>query len=177
MTIPGQARKTVLMLAFGAIILGVFNVGIQARERILREGETVLLELAPRDPRSIMQGDYMRLNYRIGNDARETAKNLPDNIRRGDLVIRVDENNIGRFERIDDGTELHPSEKRVRFHRSGSWVRVMPDSFMFQEGHREYYDEAKYGMFRFDGADSYLLTGLADENRNRIVPPGTSASH
>ncbi|MCQ9617884.1 GDYXXLXY domain-containing protein [Paenalcaligenes niemegkensis] len=53
-------------LAVGLIIcLGVANVDIWSKERLLREGQRVVLELAPVDPRSLMQGDYMALRYQI----------------------------------------------------------------------------------------------------------------
>ncbi|MFX7329222.1 GDYXXLXY domain-containing protein, partial [Acinetobacter baumannii] len=33
------------------------------KEMLLKEGQLVLLPLAPVDPRSLMQGDYMALRY------------------------------------------------------------------------------------------------------------------
>ncbi|MFT6791681.1 MAG: hypothetical protein ACJA04_000891 [Cellvibrionaceae bacterium] len=44
------------------LVLGVLNYGIYQKQKIKDHGEIVLLELAPVDPRSLMQGDYMRLN-------------------------------------------------------------------------------------------------------------------
>lgn len=38
---------------------------IHSYERILSMGQPVLLRLAPVDPRSLMQGDYMRINYEV----------------------------------------------------------------------------------------------------------------
>ena len=46
-------------------MLAVFNVAIYRNERLLASGETLYLELAPVDPRSLMQGDYMRLRYAV----------------------------------------------------------------------------------------------------------------
>lgn len=169
-----HAKKIAVMLALGAAILGVFNYSIHAKEQIRRHGQTVLLELAPADPRSLMQGDYMQLGFAIERDAQKAAENMPEHIRRGYLVIAPDENGVGRLVRIDDGSALASDEKRVRFHRPyPRWVWVVPRSFFFQEGHRQYYDEAKYGIFKFDDAGNHILTGLADENRVKITPPGT----
>ena len=55
-------------LIIGISVIVVFvSVGfsVVSREMLLKKGKTVLFELAPADPRSIMQGDYMTLNYRI----------------------------------------------------------------------------------------------------------------
>ena len=53
----------VLLLSLG--LLAMINWDIVKREAWLAEGEVVRLELAPVDPRSLMQGDYMTLNYQI----------------------------------------------------------------------------------------------------------------
>ena len=49
-------RKLVLWVVLG-LTLVVANLSIIGKERVLREGRTVLLQLAPRDPRSLLQGD------------------------------------------------------------------------------------------------------------------------
>src|SRR5690606_24345673 len=46
-----------------AIVLLVVNTGIYQREQILQQGQTAVLALAPVDPRSLMQGDYMALRF------------------------------------------------------------------------------------------------------------------
>ena len=51
-------------------VLGYLNLGILSKESLKANGETILLELAPRDPRSLLQGDYMALNYRLHNELR-----------------------------------------------------------------------------------------------------------
>ncbi|MGL5293385.1 MAG: GDYXXLXY domain-containing protein, partial [Aeromonas sp.] len=50
------------VLITGLAILVAINIAVWHHERALSQGEVVLLELAPVDPRSLMQGDYMRLN-------------------------------------------------------------------------------------------------------------------
>ena len=53
------------------VALVVINYGIAGREKILRDGRVLLLELAPVDPRSLMQGDYMTLSFDAATDIRE----------------------------------------------------------------------------------------------------------
>ncbi|WP_293650426.1 GDYXXLXY domain-containing protein, partial [Thiolapillus sp.] len=67
--------KKLRFLLIGLVILVVINIGIYHKERLLAEGTPLLLKLAPMDPRSLMQGDYMALNYQISRDWR---KLLPD---------------------------------------------------------------------------------------------------
>ena len=172
MTTRTNTTKAASVLLLGAIILALFNTAIMGKEHIRTQGEAVLLKLAPRDPRSIMQGDYMALGYQIERDITEEAKSLPRDTRRGYLVIRADENNVGQFIRFDDGGKLAQGEKRVRFHHPyPTRVMIVPDSFFFQEGQGGSYADAKYGIFKFSTDGDYILTGLADENRVEITPP------
>ena len=57
-----------------ALVLAVANLGIWQKERLIRDGQPIYVELAPVDPRSLMQGDFMRLNFRVPFDGvRELA--------------------------------------------------------------------------------------------------------
>ena len=49
------------------IILGLVNWSIATKERHLAEARIVYLALAPVDPRSLMQGDYMALRFRLSD--------------------------------------------------------------------------------------------------------------
>ena len=160
-----------ILLAWSALVLAVLNYGIYAREQIKARGETLLLELAPVDPRSLMQGDYMRLAYQIARDA--PVERLAAGQQRGYLVLRADRNKVARFVRFYSG-EVASGEKLMRFHVRPDSVeqrslRLVPDSFLFQEGHAGYYQNARYGVFKFADAHDYLLTGLAAANRQPIT--------
>ena len=79
-------RQLALLLSGLAIVAGI-NATVWRYERAMSSGEVVLLRLAPVDPRSLMQGDYMRLNYEI---ARELASSDAREKGRDTLVIRLD---------------------------------------------------------------------------------------
>ena len=63
--------RNVLVFLGLALALGVPNYAIIQKERLLASGTPVLEELAPVDPRSLIQGDYMRLDYAISRQLRE----------------------------------------------------------------------------------------------------------
>ncbi len=128
----------------------------------------LLLELAPVDPRSLMQGDYMRLRYAIARNA--PAKELTPHKKRGYMVIQVDGDNVAQFVRFQREEDLAAGEKLLHFHKRYNGVLIVPDSFFFQEGHAGYYEDAKYGVFKFDDSGEHLLVGLADENKQLISP-------
>ena len=164
-----------ILLAWSALVLAALNYGIYAKEQIKARGETLLLELVPVDPRSLMQGDYMRLAYQIVRDA--PVERLAAGQKRGYLVLRADQHKVARFVRFQSGEDLNPGEKLLRFHvlspdnPEQRTLRIVPDSFLFQEGHAAYYQNARYGVFKFAGANEYLLTGLAAEDRRPITAP------
>ena len=60
--------KSAIGVTFSALaILALVNFSIYQQEQQLANGDIVVFDLAPVDPRSLMQGDYMALNYQITN--------------------------------------------------------------------------------------------------------------
>ena len=160
-------RRTFL-LAWTVVVLAVLGAQVYIKERLLAGAERVYLELAPVDPRSLMQGDYMQLRYVVARDAAELVGG--DTPRSGRLVVRVDQDRVARLVRIHDGSALGEDERLVRYRRKGSRLQVVPGSFFFQEGHAALYERARYGVFAFGEGSGALLVGLADEARERIEP-------
>lgn len=165
-----NARLRLAILLAGAIlILGAINFSIIQKESLLHDGEPVLLELAPVDPRSLMQGDYMVLRYRIASSLPENEDSLP--ARRGKLVMALDENGVGSFRRIHRGEELQAGEMLLEFRHNPApnWrrntIRLGAESFFFQEGSADIYANARYGELRVAADGSSVLIGLRDENR------------
>ncbi len=59
-------KKAILFIIAGIwIAIAVFL--IISKEQILSEGKVVLLETVPVDPRDMLRGDYVVLNYKISN--------------------------------------------------------------------------------------------------------------
>lgn len=165
--------RNVVFIAASLVIFCAVNWAILDKENLRRNGDTVLLELAPVDPRSLMQGDYMTLNYKITADLGWVA-HTSDRLKRGYMVFAADQDGVGKFVRFDDGKPPGKNEKLLRYHIDGGRFRLVPDSFMFQEGLRQLYQPAKYGVFKFDGSGNRVLIGLAGPDKKLIEPPPES---
>lgn len=142
-------------IAIGAA-LGLFaiNYAIAGKERIVRSGTPILLELAPIDPRSLMQGDYMALRFEIadqlaaGTDTRRDGRHYT-------AAIRIDANRVAQA----DPNGKH--KLRYRWRDQGPWIGT--NAFFFEEGSAERYANARYGEFRLDeGTGEAVLVGLVD---------------
>lgn len=126
------------------------------KEKLLSEGQLILLELAPVDPRSLMQGDYMTLNYAIANTVRRS--NIS---KRGFLVVTLDERGVGQFARVQDRPIPVATGEYVLNYQKKQWsVDIGAGSFFFQEGRGNDYGKAKYGAIRIDNEGNTLLEGL-----------------
>ncbi|WP_338023537.1 GDYXXLXY domain-containing protein [Archangium primigenium] len=155
-----------LALVVGALVLLVIQ-----KEQLLQHGTPLLLELAPVDPRSLMQGDYMVLNYAISQEVRPGWDNPAED---GRLVLRRDEAGVGRFVGVETpGLALGPGELWLNFKVRGSRVRLGAESFFFQEGHADHYARAKYGELRVAADGTSVLVGLRDAERQPLGPPAS----
>lgn len=163
--------RIIVALAGLALLLGTINLSIREKQDVLANGRLVLFQLRPLDPRSLIQGDYMRLRYAdLSAPDKETVKLLPP---RGTVILKLDEDGVARFSRLDDATPVQDGEFRMKYKlldKRGE-LRYGAESFFFQEGHAKHYEAARYGVLRVDGEGASVLVGLADENRKLIETP------
>lgn len=160
-------RKTLLILTTLAL-LAFINYGIVQREHTLTNGQIVLLELAPVDPRSLMQGDYMALRFAVANDA---AQHLREQATDGHIVLTLDDKGVGRYARLDDGTPLAVNEIRMRYRKRDREFKFATGAYFFEEGTAQLYEPARYGEFRVAQNGEALLTGLRDGKLKALGPP------
>lgn len=146
-----------LLLGGLGLILAVVNVSIVRKERLLDEGRVVLVELAPVDPRSLIQGDYMQLDYAIGRTRGNV--NWP---RSGRMVVTVDGRGVASFDRIHEGEPLRQGELLLAYKRRSGRIRIGSDAFFFQEKRGPVFENAKYGELRVADDGSSVLVGLRD---------------
>ena len=160
-------NRNLLLWLFSLIVLFVVNGLIIQKEYLKTNSQVILLELAPVDPRSLIQGDYMRLRYVISREV-EDANNARD----GHIVVRLDKNNVAHYVRIHNPqTALAQDELLLRYRQREHDVNIGPESYFFQEGHAKYYNNAHYGEFRISKTGDVLLVGLLGDKFEELGPP------
>lgn len=149
--------------AAGLLVLLVVNVQISRSEKLLANGRDLYLQLAPVDPRSIMQGDYMTLNFHLANALRnQLAETMASH--EAQALVTVDARGVGQAIRVSDkSANAGTGELLLNYRRDGWRVHLVTDAFFFEEGRGEHFAQARFGHFRVDGNGRALLVGLLDE--------------
>lgn len=156
-------RQLALLLSGLAILAGI-NATVWRYEHAMSSGEVVLLRLAPVDPRSLMQGDYMRLNYEIARELTSRDARTTQNKGSDTLVIRLDAHQVATLVADGKPDRLASDERLLQVHQSERQWQIGPDAyFFFEEGSGEQYEAARYGEFRLQADGKTLLVGLRDE--------------
>lgn len=159
------------------VVLGLMNWSIAGKEKHLAEGKVVYLELAPVDPRSLMQGDYMALDYQVARAVYKVLPKITEEYRRwrhniaasdGYAVVVLDENKVASFKRISDEQGSGENEMLLKYRVRNGAVKFATNAFFFQEGHAKYYTSARYGQFRVDDKGELLLVGMYDKELKEI---------
>jgi uncharacterized membrane-anchored protein len=163
--LSNNVRNIVLAVTV-IIILGVINVEIFKKEAIVADGATVLLRIAPRDPRSLLQGDYMALRYSMA--ARVAMEAEEENIMDGLLVVELAEGGEASFVAIYDGQPLTDTQQLLKFRRRGESVRLASDAFFFEEGQWETYQRARFGELKVSNDGDAVLVGLRNDEYERL---------
>ncbi len=156
--------RRILFVVAGFAVLAILGWQVRDAEALIASGEVVMLELAPVDPRSLMQGDYMRLAYAIERRTIATEDPAPT------LILTVDGRGIATFARLAKDGAAGTGERAFTAKRQGSGDRITvePHSFLFQEGRADAFAKARFGIFRVDPEGRHLLVGLADADGRRI---------
>ncbi|MNT25796.1 hypothetical protein D3C72_1613390 [compost metagenome] len=151
-------------------MLVVANGGIWQREKLLASGKVVILELAPVDPRSLMQGDYMALNFAAGREVtrlrlgggnaaeQESVMGYePD----GYVLLAPDARGVAQPVRIQPDVHPHAEgEVPLRYRVRDNGVRIVTNAYFFPEGQAERYQVAKYGELRVAENGEALLVRM-----------------
>ena len=136
------------------LVLVAVNHAIVAKESIKTEGERIFLALAPVDPRSLMQGDYMALRFELATQIQIQSRAS---------------GSAGLLVQPDGIATLHPDQGapglRVRYRIRNGDVWLGTNAYFFEEGTARRYEGARYGEFRVDrDSGEAVLVGLADEH-------------
>ena len=148
-------------------VLAVANVGIWQKESLIAHGQPVYVELAPADPRSLMQGDFMQLNFRLPPMAGSPLDGWPGT-QRPRVVARRDARGVATVLRLDTGAPLAADELLIELTpKDGRWTLVS-DAWFFKEGEAARWQPARYGEFRVAPDGRALLVGLRGAALNAL---------
>lgn len=186
-------RRAVALAVVGLLlVLGLFNGSVWQKERLLADGASVTLQLAPRDPRSLLTGDYMALEYSLARElhalklkqARESASmsnppnaanptTRPDRPRTdrfelppqdGYAIIEADARGVARLVREQPSpAPLAAGQQALKFRVRDGTLKLGSNAFYFEEGQARRYEPARYGQYRVDASGEMLLVRLLDE--------------
>lgn len=152
------------------LLLTYFNYSIFKKEQTLNQGQLILFELAPVDPRSLMQGDYMILDYALTRHLEQL--NVPNEPlpKRGYVVLGLDAHQVAHYIRVQDTPlPLNASEYLIKYTSPGRYdIHLGAESYFFQEGHAQRYEQAKYGGLKVDLQGNSILVGLYNDKFQKI---------
>lgn len=147
------ATRTIILAAL-LVVLGGLNISIWGKERIIESGETIYLELAPVDPRSLMQGDYMALRFRLAEqiEAARAASSVDD--RQRSVPLALDDRRVATLGNSESDLYI-----RYRIRNGDVWLGT--NAYFFEEGTAHLYTSARYGEFKLDReSGEAVLVGL-----------------
>lgn len=169
--------KPLAALAVVLLILIPLNYKVQQFEDVLATGKPVVLKIAPVDPRSLMQGDYMALSYSILNDIRanlnesedgvftiETEKKRPSKVY---ALIHQDEQGVATLCRLENSLPRDFTDCAADVYlpvNNFKWLPELPSQeYFFAEGKGQHYAQAEYAEYRFKNG-ILLLARLLDKD-------------
>ncbi|HWK69313.1 MAG TPA: GDYXXLXY domain-containing protein [Burkholderiaceae bacterium] len=176
-------RMRALGLLAGLIAaLGLANAEIYRSERILAQGQPVVLALAPVDPRSLMQGDYMALRFDVADQLPQALGLAPAPVaervearRGGYLLLEPDRRGVHRLAAVLADPDAREGGKTVpegagdaasailEFRLRHGVAQIGANAWFFPEGQAGRYAPARFGEFRVDRHGRARLLRLLDE--------------
>ncbi len=159
-----------LLLGGTAVFVVVANLAIWQKEDLIAQGDVLYLALAPVDPRSLMEGDYMRLRFPTV-DAPEVPLLQGLGASRPRMVVRRDARKVAVVQRLFvNGQPLSEGELLLELTpKNGGWV-VVSDAWFFKEGDAVRWEKSRFGEFRVLPDGRALLVGMADADLHSIAP-------
>lgn len=180
--------KKILLIVNIVILFVITGFSAMKEEGYKKSEDYFYLELTPIDPRSLLQGDYMTLNYDITDKAQDFIYNNRTNIydeeneneveeikevrkladaKKAYIAVRLDENKVAKYVKI---TKEKTDEKDLLFiayKTDGFNVNINANSYLFQEGTGEKYENAKYSKVVLIG-NNLRLIDLRDKDFKEI---------
>ena len=169
--------KKILLIINIVILFVVTGFSANKEEGYKKSNSYFYLELAPVDPRSLLQGDYMTLNYDITDKAQEIIFNgIYDSkdennkfldMRKGYIVVSLDENKVAKFVKLSKEKTDEKDLLFIAFKSDGFNVNINANSYLCQEGTGDKYENARYSKVVLIG-NNLRLIDLRDKDFKEI---------
>ena len=181
-----RVPEYIISILVVGVIAYAFNVKAD-RDRLILTGKEILLELAPVDPLSLLQGQYMIINFAL---ERENIQLKEEDVNSGrihinhnesaTIVLRYNESGVANFNRFKDDQLLASNEILFKIKARRHWrdngsenfyrIDIEQESFLFKENTEKKYEEkAKYGVFKVGPDGDFVLVDLADKDLNKLT--------
>ena len=162
-----------------AVLSVVFFIGlILKNEQHLKRSDSIFIRLAPVDPRSLIQGDYMVLNYDLsfaGLPVQNSQIDIPTSVtviqnkpKLMAYVVLDDQRRVVKTSFDPRLLEMYPkSSHRLMLKNPDNRLNALypaSNSFLFAEGLAECYQAAQYAEFKVDEKGNAILASLRGED-------------
>ncbi len=160
-TLTSSLVAAALILASAAATGGLTAKGISEKEAILTGGKRVFVALAPVDPRSLMQGDFMALRFALPDMSKAPSPQSGATLY---AVGTVDDRGVITLTGVSPALPA-PAGNQSAFLlsvKNGRWL-LGTDAWFFKEGTAQTWASARFGEFRVAKDGQAILVGMADE--------------
>lgn len=161
----------VLAVIGAVLVLGAVDASIYGKERVKRDGEVIYVAIGPRDPRSLMQGDYMALRFPLAQQIEASWRSgggrgsAPAEGETRYAEISLDPQGIATLAAPD---AKEPLRIRYRVRNGAAWLGT--NAYFFEERTAARYAAARFAEFRLDRASGEaVLVGLRDAKLNPLL--------
>jgi uncharacterized membrane-anchored protein len=146
-------------------IFGLVNTEIFKKEDLRRNGQPIFLELAPVDPRSLMQGDYMALDFVLAGQITAQLPTAQSKVQAtpSQVILSLDQKRKATFSRWPNANPLLPNEIPFRFILRNGRPWLGTNAFFFEEGSASRYQNARFGEFRLNAQGEAILVNLVEK--------------
>ncbi|ADO59224.1 hypothetical protein PPSC2_24750 [Paenibacillus polymyxa SC2] len=159
-------RLSPLLIAIVIVLqLGIIGYQTARSETLLATGASVKLKLAPIDPRSLLQGDYVALNYDISTPPSKNPLQEKDwNRGKVKVVLTPDSQGVYIADRLyQDGEKLAHHEIVLNGQWNGSRILYGIENYFIPEGTgRTVEQNAHYAYIRVSRNGDALLERLVE---------------
>jgi uncharacterized membrane-anchored protein/uncharacterized membrane protein len=165
-TTTGTTRN---LLIAALVVLQVVSMSAQITksEQLLANGQLIKLQLVPYDPRSLLQGDYVRLQYTISEpDLSDGMKESFIFQSKASIVIGPDPQGVYQYKRIyENGEALQQGEVRIngRWNGYDGFVYGIETYFVPEGTGLEVERNAKFAEVKVSASGDAILVRLLDQ--------------